>query len=87
MTFAILWVALAIAPAQSAQRTNEAATSAKPDPMQKRVCRGDMATGSHLSKTTCHTKAEWAQIDAVSKRNAPPSMGVSGMQSEPFITR
>ena len=87
MMFAMLALVAAPAPlaAQSAP-TPASAVSAKPDPMQKRVCRSDTATGSHFSKRTCHTKAEWAEIDGVNRRSAP-SAGVGGMQSEPFTPR
>jgi hypothetical protein len=33
-----------------------------PDP-NKRVCRSEMVTGSQFPKRTCHTRAEWTQID------------------------
>ena len=36
----------------------------KPIDPNKKVCRSAMPTGSRMSKTTCHTNAEWGQIDA-----------------------
>ncbi len=30
----------------------------------KKVCRSAMPTGSRLTKSTCHTVAEWGQVDA-----------------------
>jgi hypothetical protein len=33
-------------------------------PAEKKLCRSLEVTGSIMPKRTCHTKAEWAQIDA-----------------------
>ncbi len=62
-------------------------TAAAPAPAaapEKKVCRRDVATGSIMTKRTCRTKAEWAQIDAAvaamtdqtmrQRGNAPSSM-------------
>jgi hypothetical protein len=38
------------------------APAAKPA-HEKKVCRYEKPTGSNLPESTCHTKAEWAQID------------------------
>lgn len=88
MMFTPFWIALALVavPPQTASAPADSAARAKPDPMQKRVCRSDTATGSHMSKKICHTKAEWVQADAASRRNAPGA-GIAGMQSEPFAPR
>ncbi len=43
-----------------------AAVAPKPE---KRVCRSETATGSTIPKRICHTKTEWAQIDADNTRN------------------
>lgn len=37
----------------------------KPIDPSKKVCRSAMPTGSRMAKTTCHTNAEWGQVDAV----------------------
>ncbi len=42
---------------------------------EKKVCRRLDQTGSILgSRPTCHTKTEWAQIDAANARNADKTM-------------
>lgn len=41
-----------------------AAKDKKPVDPNKRVCRSEVPTGSRMSKSICHTAAEWAQIDA-----------------------
>lgn len=37
-------------------------------PKEKKICRSVEVTGSIMPKSTCHTKAEWAQIDAANTR-------------------
>jgi hypothetical protein len=37
---------------------------------EKRVCRREVPTGSRLPKRTCHTQAEWTEIDKVTQENA-----------------
>jgi len=46
-----------------------AAPDVKPVKMHK-LCRQDVATGSIMPRTTCHTKDEWAQIDADNQAQA-----------------
>ena len=50
----------------------QTADSATPAPKkEKKMCRRLDQTGSILgSRPTCHTKEEWAQIDAANKANA-----------------
>ena len=42
----------------------------KPVDPNKRVCRSEIPTGSRMSKSVCHTGAEWAQIDAANAASA-----------------
>ncbi|WP_174298516.1 hypothetical protein [Sphingomonas bacterium] len=42
----------------------------KPVDPDKKVCRSEVATGSRFAKTTCHTLAEWAQIDGTNGGDA-----------------
>jgi hypothetical protein len=43
----------------------------KPEaPKEKKLCRSLEVTGSIMPKRTCHTKAEWAQIDATNAADA-----------------
>lgn len=51
----------AAVPAQ-AQTGNAAADGGK------RICRSAVATGTIMAHRTCHTKAEWAAIDAEAER-------------------
>ena len=39
-------------------------------PKEKKLCRSLEVTGSIMPKRTCHTKAEWAQIDAANAADA-----------------
>lgn len=54
----------------------QTADSAAPTPKkEKKVCRRLDQTGSILgSRPTCHTKEEWASIDAANGRNAGKMM-------------
>ena len=42
----------------------------KPVDPNKRVCRTEGTTGSMLSHSVCHTRADWALLDAKSDGNA-----------------
>ena len=46
-----------------------AADAAKP-PKEKKICHTEVMIGSIMPKSVCHTKAEWAQIDATNSDNA-----------------
>lgn len=48
----------------AAQADPAAAVPSKPA-KERKVCRSEQRTGSQMSTTTCHTKAEWAEIDDV----------------------
>lgn len=39
-------------------------------PKEKKVCRSVAVTGSIMSHSICHTKAEWSQIDAANAQSA-----------------
>lgn len=41
-----------------------------PPVKEKKVCREEENTGSMMRSRTCHTKAEWAQIDEANRRAA-----------------
>ena len=58
------------------------AEDAPKPPKEKKVCRSEAVTGSIMARSTCHTKAEWAEIDSANAQNArqmldrpQPSMG------------
>ena len=42
----------------------------KPVDPNKRVCRTEVATGSRFARSTCHTLAEWGQIDGTNGSDA-----------------
>jgi predicted secreted protein len=48
---------------------------------EKKICRQEDVTGSIMMARTCHTKEEWAQIDAANSRNAQHALGRDGMPS------
>jgi hypothetical protein len=62
-------IAVAGTTATLAQETPAAAPDVKPA-KPHRVCRQDVATGSIMPRTTCHTKDEWAAIDASNQAQA-----------------
>jgi predicted transglutaminase-like cysteine proteinase len=45
---------------------------------EKKICRRQEVTGSMFPKLTCHTAAEWAQIDAANQQ------GVERMRNTPL---
>jgi len=72
MTFVFAALALLAAspPAvaqQSASQPPAAPAPAQPDD-NKKVCRREQATGSLMTRQTCHTKREWTAIDADNQR-------------------
>lgn len=50
---------VAIAPASAKDK--------KPVDPNKKICRSEAPTGSFIPKSTCHTAAEWASIDAANQ--------------------
>jgi len=42
---------------------------------EKKICRQEDVTGSIMMARTCHTKEEWARIDAENARNAQHILG------------
>ena len=68
MTLAALCVASTALYAQAAP------ASEKPV-KEKKICRQEDVTGSIMMARTCHTKEEWAQIDAANSRNAQHILG------------
>lgn len=61
----------------------ETQTPAPKPAREKKSCRSDIVTGSMMRQSTCHTKAEWADIDARNQRNADDSLsrGTAGHAS------
>ena len=45
---------------------------------EKKICRQEDVTGSIMMARTCHTKEEWAQIDAENARHAQHVLGRDG---------
>jgi hypothetical protein len=42
---------------------------------EKKICRQEDVTGSIMPRRTCHTKEEWAQIDASNSQYAQHVLG------------
>jgi len=78
MTFAAL---CALSGALHAQ-TDPAPAPAKPI-KEKKICRQEDVTGSIMMARTCHTKEEWAQIDAENARNAQRVLGRDNRAGSP----
>jgi hypothetical protein len=55
--------------------------AAVPPVKEKKVCRRDETTGSIMPKSVCHTKAEWAQIDAQNAVNTERFRNERGAES------
>jgi hypothetical protein len=45
---------------------------------EKKICRSQETVGTLLTKTVCHTKTEWADIDARNQRSADDTMSNRG---------
>jgi len=56
----------------------EAAPATEKPVKEKKICRQEDVTGSIMMQRTCHTKEEWAQIDAANARNAQHLLGRDG---------
>lgn len=75
----LLGVALLASPvfAQQAQSSTPAATAgsgATAAPADKKICRREPVLGSIMPKRTCHTKSEWASIDAANSAAASDAL-------------
>ena len=58
-------------PSVPAPTTSSAATDA---PADKKICRREPVLGSIMPKRTCHTKSEWASIDAANSAAASDAL-------------
>lgn len=66
MRFVLTAVLLSVSLPAMAQE----ATPAEKPKEEKQICRRLAVTGSNFGKRECHTKAEWAQINAANEANA-----------------
>lgn len=74
MRFKLMALAATVSVAMPAVAQTVADATPKPV-KEKKVCRRLDQTGSILgSRPTCHTKSEWAAIDAANGRNADKTM-------------
>jgi hypothetical protein len=75
MAFLATMVLAMPAVAQTAPSTD----SSTPKPVkEKKICRREAQTGSILgSPSVCHTKADWAKIDAANAANADDALSRS----------
>ena len=60
-------------------QTDPASDAVAPKPVkEKKICRREAQTGSILGgPSICHTKAEWAKIDAANAQNADDALARS----------
>lgn len=65
---AITAVAMLGTPALAQTDPSTPPTAAKPV-KEKKICRKEPVLGSSIPQSTCHTKAEWDQIDAANQQN------------------
>lgn len=64
------FVAAMIIAAPAIAQTAPAADSAPKPVKEKKICRRETTTGSIIgARSTCHTKSEWAAIDAANARS------------------
>ena len=70
-------------------QTAPATDSATPKPVkEKKICRREAQAGSILGGTSvCHTKADWAKIDAANGRNADDALARSRSLQNGGISR
>lgn len=64
-------------PAEQAQPATPAASAssgAADAPADKKICRREPVLGSIMPKRTCHTKSEWAAIDAANSAAASDAL-------------
>jgi hypothetical protein len=66
---AVAPAALASEPAPTSEAAIGVASTTAAAPKEKKVCRREMASGSILTRYVCRTKAEWAEIDEINRRN------------------
>ena len=62
-----LFLVLGLAAPAFADSADAPAASAAPE---KKICRSVEMTGSLMVHRTCHTKAEWAEIDTENRKGA-----------------
>jgi hypothetical protein len=51
---------------------------------EKKICRSEIVTGSMMRQSTCHSRAEWADIDARNQKDADDSMSNRGSGRPPL---
>ena len=64
--------------ADTATPTPTAEASATP-PAEKKICRTALRTGSNMPRRICHSRAEWAAIDAQNGDATERSLNQRGM--------
>jgi len=80
-------VAVSVAVPALAQETTTSDSAPKPV-KEKKICRREAQTGSILgSAAICHTKAEWAKIDAQNAANADNALSTSRNNQNGGINR
>jgi hypothetical protein len=71
---------LLLSAALAVQTTTPETPAAAPTPVatEKPVCRKEVPLGSIMAKRTCHSKAEWAEIDSANAGAAENARRING---------
>jgi len=72
--------ALCTVPGTLYAQPEPAAAAVKPV-KEKKICRQEDVTGSIMMARKCHTKGEWARIDAINASAVPHMLGRDGSQT------
>ena len=86
VSVALAFLAASAAPADASAQPTPAPAVKKVK--EKKICRREAQTGSILGGTSvCHTKADWAKIDAANGRNADDALARSRSLQNGGISR
>ena len=69
------YVAFAVSFAVAAPALADNSSDAAKPPKEKKVCRSEPVTGSIVFRSICHTRDEWASIDADNARRVDDTLG------------
>lgn len=78
MDYRLVIAALSGALAACSALAQEKPATPPTPPREKKICRSQIVTGSIMRQSTCHARAQWAEIDAVNQRNADDSLSARG---------
>lgn len=67
MRIILITALLAALPVTATAKAPENTASAEKPEAERKICKREVSTGSIMARQTCHTKAEWAQLEARGK--------------------